>query len=147
MSASLLPTGGMGWEEFEDFLDALLVRLRLVPGVASRLVDSSRYGRQGQKQDGIDHCGSYDDGTTSTWQCKEQLKLTEADVQEIIENTGVAADKHVIVFSRVADGKARREVTKRVGWSIWDGRDLGNLVRLPGCPCAAQGRRRLRRRR
>lgn len=126
---NMLPTAGMGWEKLEEFLDDLLVRLRLVPGAVPRLMESSRYGRPGQKQDGIDHLGSYGDRTTSTWQCKEQLALTEADVQDIIEKTGFPANKHVIVFSRVADAKARREIAKHAGWSIWDQRDLGHYVR------------------
>jgi len=125
----MLPTPEMGWDSFEAFLDDLLVRLRLVRGAIPRLVTSSRYGKAGQDQAGIDHLGAYDDDTTATWQCKEQLKLTEANVRKIIKDTEVAADKHVIVFSRVADAKARTEAAKQSGWSIWDQNDLANLVR------------------
>jgi hypothetical protein len=129
MPATTLPTAGMGWDAFEAFLDELLVRLRMVPGLSPALVTSSRYGRPGQAQAGIDHLGSYDDGSTATWQCKEQLTLTEANVTKIIKDTEVPATRHVIVFSRVPDAKAVSAAAAQAGWSIWGQRDLGNLVR------------------
>ncbi|MDP3972952.1 MAG: hypothetical protein Q8P61_08600 [Candidatus Nanopelagicales bacterium] len=119
----------MGWNEFEAFLDDLLVRLRLVPNASPRLIESSRHGKAGQKQEGIDHFGRYDDGTQATWQCKEQLKLTEANVKKIISDTNVEAEHHVVVFSRIADAKARTQAAKHPGWKIWDQNDLSNLVR------------------
>jgi hypothetical protein len=129
MPPMTLPTAGMGWDAFEALVDDLLVRLRLVPGANPALVTSSRYGKAGQDQAGIDLLGSYDDGSTATWQCKEQLTLTEANVTKIISDTEVAATRHVIVFSRVADAKASSAAASQEGWSIWDQRDLGNLVR------------------
>ena len=131
MSLNLdLPTAALNWEKFEKFLEDLLVRLRLVPGATPRLVSSSGFGRQGQDQKGIDQLGAYDDGTTGTWQCKQHATLSAADVREIIKGTKVQADKHVVVFSRVADALAREEAAKVPGWEIWDRDDLADLVRI-----------------
>jgi hypothetical protein len=124
-----LPTAALNWESFEKFLEDLLVRLRLVPGATPRLVSSSGFGRQGQDQKGIDQLGTYDDGTTCTWQCKQHATLSAADVRKIIKDTEIQADKHVIVFSRVADALAREEAGKMPGWEIWDRDDLANFVR------------------
>jgi hypothetical protein len=123
-----LPTAGMGWDAFEAFLDDLLVRLRLVDA-SPRLVDSYRYGTQGQAQDGIDHVGEYDDGSKATFQCKEQQRLTDGDIDDIISRTTYDAMRHVIVYSRVASADARRKVGAIPAWSICDARDLANLVR------------------
>jgi hypothetical protein len=50
-------------------------------------------------------------------------------VKAIVAATEVSADRHVIVFSGVASAEARKEARGHGGWSIWDQRDLANLVR------------------
>ena len=123
----MLPTPSLTPDHFEDFTEALLHRQRFVAGPARRLVEVSRSGRRGDKQDGIDFVGAYDDGKTVTWQCKRIDELTPAD-QKYIKENAYSADEHVLVFSGLAKPKARAEVLKVQGWSLLDQRDLGQLV-------------------
>jgi hypothetical protein len=125
----LLPTDGMNWDQLEAFVDELLERLQRQPGAQPRLVSTHRYGRAGDDQEGIDHLGRYDDGSTATWQDRARVALGPAAVQKIVEETEVAADRHVIVYSRKANAGARNEARQHTGWEIWDQRDLTNKVR------------------
>jgi hypothetical protein len=124
----LLPTPSLAPDRFEDFTETLLHRQRFVASPARRLIEVSRWGRRGDKQDGIDFVGAYDDGTTVTWQCKRVDKMTPADVRKYISENSYTADEHVLVFSGLASPEARAEVLKVKGWSPLDQRDLGQLV-------------------
>ena len=124
----LLPTPSLSPDRFEDFTEALLHRQRFVASPARRLVQVSRWGRRGDKQDGIDFVGAYDDGTTVTWQCKRVDRMPPGDVRDYIGENTYTADEHVLVFSGLASPKARAEVLKVDGWSLCDQRDLGELV-------------------
>ncbi len=125
----LLPTPELTWDELESFLDSLLERLQRLPGANPRLISSYRHGRRGDDQEGIDHYGTYDDGSTSTWQCRARESLGPAAVREIVRETEVEADRHVIVFGRRASAADRKEMREHTGWEIWDQRDLTNKVR------------------
>ncbi len=125
----LLPTPELTWDELESFLDSLLERLQRLPGANPRLTSSYRHGRRGDDQEGIDHYGTYDDGSTSTWQCRARESLGSAAIKEIVRETEVEADRHVIVFVRRAGAPARKEMREHTGWEIWDQRDLTNKVR------------------
>src|SRR6266516_4945162 len=111
----LLPTPELTWDELESFLDSLLERLQRLPGANPRLTSSYRHGRRGDDQEGIDHYGTYDDGSTSTWQCRARESLGPAAVKEIVRETEVEADRHVIVFGRRAS--APRCASTRAGRS------------------------------
>jgi hypothetical protein len=124
----LLPTPSLTPDRFEDFTETLLHRQRFVASPARPLIEVSRWGRRGDKQDGIDFVGAYDDGTTVTWQCKRVDKMTPADVRRYIGENTYIADEHVLVFSGLASPEARTEVLKVKGWSLLDQRDLGQLV-------------------
>ncbi|MGH3274400.1 MAG: hypothetical protein ACRDNZ_08795, partial [Streptosporangiaceae bacterium] len=125
----LLPTSELTWDELESFLDGLLERLQRLPGAEPRLTSSYRHGRRGDDQEGIDHYGTYDDGSAATWQCRARESLGSAAVKKIVGETEVEADRHVIVFGRRASGAARKEMREHSGWEIWDQRDLTNKVR------------------
>lgn len=128
MARPTLPTNGMGWDEFEAFTDDLLTRLRFVPDATPRLVASWRVGKPGQDQRGIDLMGNYSDGSTATWQCKEQRRLTGSDVENIIKDTEVEATHHFIVYSGEADSTASKAIEGLLGWAIWDRRTLENYI-------------------
>jgi hypothetical protein len=125
----LLPTQGLTWDELESFLDDLLERLQRMPGAKPRPTSSHRHGGRGDDQEGIDHYGTYDDGSTSTFQCRARESLGRAAVKQIVMETEVGADRHVIVFGRMASAPARKEMRSYTGWEIWDQRDLTNRVR------------------
>lgn len=124
----LLPTPSLTPDQFEDFTEALLHRQRFVASPARRLIEASRWGRRGDKQDGIDFVGAYDDGTTVTWQCKRVDRMPPADVRKYIRDNTYDADEHVLVYSGLASPKARAAVPTGKGWSLLDQRDLGQLV-------------------
>jgi hypothetical protein len=125
----LLPTPDLTWDELESFLDSFLERMQRLPGASPRLTSSSRYGRGGDDQEGIDHYGRYDDGSTSTWQCRARVSLGPAAIKNIVKETEVEADRHVIVFGRKASADARKELRDHPTWEIWDQRDLTKKVR------------------
>jgi len=123
-----VPTQGMGGDEFEAFFDALLLRMRFLD-VVPHLISHGRHGVSGQKQDGIDFFGEYDDGTTATWQCKDWLGLSETQVGKVIADTAVQADRHVLAFAGIAGAHVRTLINGTPSWQLWDQRDLSNLVR------------------
>jgi len=125
----LLPTPDLTWDELESFLDSLLERLQRLPGANPRLTSSYRYGRAGDDQEGIDHYGTYDDGSTSTWQCRARVTLGPAAIKKIVKETEAEATRHVVVFGRKASSDARKELREHTAWEIWDQRDLTNKVR------------------
>jgi len=124
----LLPTPLLTPYRFEDFTEALLHRQRFVARPDRRLIEVSRWGRRGDKQDGIDFVGAYDDATTVTWQCKRVATMPPAKVRTYIGENIYTANTHVLVFSGLASPEARTEVLKVNGWSLLDQRDLGQLV-------------------
>ncbi|MEV6928448.1 hypothetical protein AB0M46_28725 [Dactylosporangium sp. NPDC051485] len=128
----LLPTPGMGGYELEEFLGDLLKRMARIPGADPRPVSSSRNGTSGQKQGGVDHRGTYSDATRGAWSCKDEAKLTNGLIDEVIgemTSAGETADKRIIVYSRKASPAARTKIGKHPGWEIWDQADLGDHVR------------------
>ena len=143
----LLPTPSLTPDHFEDFTEALLHRQRFVAGPARRLVGVSRWGRRGDKQDGIDFVGAYDDGKTVTWQCKRIDELTPTDVKKYIKENAYTADEHVLVFSGLAKPKARAEVLKVQGGhystsATWDNSSTTCRCTAPGPCSSSSGTRR-----
>ncbi|MGY1873929.1 hypothetical protein ACW9HF_34395 [Nocardia gipuzkoensis] len=127
-----LPTQGMGWAEFQAFVQGLLHSSMYVRGEGPRLVECCDYGAPGQKQDGIDHLGVFEDGSTLAVQDKEQAKLTPGQVTKIVDAASFQADRYVIAYSGVASAAVRREIHSHPRWEIWDACDLLNrLWRLP----------------
>lgn len=116
----LVPTSSMTGDPFEAFIDGLLERQQRQPGATPRLVSSSRWGVQGQAQQGIDLYGAYDDGSTATWQCKAYAKFTLADMTKIIEDTKIDATRHVAAISGLAGSDVRALIAKHAGWEVWD---------------------------
>jgi hypothetical protein len=57
-----LPTDALGWEEFEDFVERLLSAHRFCSEPLIHVVRIERWGRRGDKQDGIDFEGTLSDG-------------------------------------------------------------------------------------
>ncbi|WP_432973469.1 hypothetical protein [Dactylosporangium sp. CA-233914] len=130
--SELLPTSGMGGYALEEFLGDLLKRMARIPGADPRLVSSSRNGTTGQKQGGVDHRGTYSDGTHGAWSCKDLTKLTDATIDKVMDEmseAGETADRRIIVYSRKAGADVRARIDKLPDWDIWDQEDLGDHVR------------------
>src|SRR5260370_38172002 len=111
----LLPTPELTWDELESFLDGLLERLQRLPGANPRLTSSYRHGRRGDDQEGIDHYGTYDDGSTSTWQCRARESLGPAALKKIVRETEGEADPPATVFGRAARAPAAKEIRQPAG--------------------------------
>lgn len=127
--ADLLPTGGLLPERFEDFTEDLLNAYKFVTAPARQVQGIHRWGRRGDKQDGIDFEGTWSDGTTAAWQCKRLDNLTDADVRAFIAKCTFEANEYYIVYSGEASSAARREVKKHGGWDILDQRDLTQMLK------------------
>src|SRR3712207_2820647 len=121
----LLPTPSLSWEEFEDFTERLLSAHRFCADPVRHVVRVERWGRRGDKQDGIDFEGDFSDGASASWQCKRQDALIPADVRAAVKACTFEADVHHLVFSGEASRDARDEMAKYPNWELLDQRGLG----------------------
>lgn len=127
--ADLVPTDGLLPDRFEDFTEDLLVACMFVAEPAGRVQRVQRWGRRGDKQDGIDFEGTWTDGVTVAWQCKRLDRLTAANVREFVKDCTFVADEYYIVYSGEASSAARQEVKKHPGWDIIDQRGLTQMLK------------------
>ena len=112
----------INWRKFEEFCRAFVSKL---PGV----VFCNHYGKQGNKQRGIDLVATMRDGSKVTYQCRQWAKFSRTDVKEAIKKTTYRAARHVILTSAEVDTGARDEIEKRRTWELWDIADVSQKVR------------------
>lgn len=127
-NSELRPTPSLSWEEFEDFTERLLSAHRFCAEPLRHVVRVERWGRRGDKQDGIDFEGDFSDGASASWQCKRQDALTPGDVRAAVNACTFEADIHHLVFSGEASRDARDEMAKYPNWELIDQRGLGRLL-------------------
>lgn len=126
--SDLLPTPSLSPDQFEDFTELLLSSHRHVVPPTRHVVRVERWGRRGDKQDGIDFEGTWSDGRSAAWQCKRLDALTVADVKKFIKDCTFDADEYFIVYSGEASHDAREEVANHANWEVVDRRGLGRLL-------------------
>jgi hypothetical protein len=126
--ASLPATNELAWAEFEDYTEELLSANRFATGQGPRITRVSRWGRPGDKQDGIDFEGEFSDGTSATWQCKAYRRLVARQVHAAVTACTYAADQHYLVYSGKASPGARTAIKQHPGWELIDRRDLFQLL-------------------
>nr|MBS1901896.1 restriction endonuclease [Actinomycetota bacterium] len=126
--SDLLPTPSLSPDAFEDFTERLLSAHRHVAPPARHVARVERWGRRGDKQDGIDFEGTWSDDRSAAWQCKRLDALTVPDVKKFIKDCTFTADEYYIVYSGEASRDARDEVKNHPGWAILDRRGLGQLL-------------------
>lgn len=125
---NLLPTPSLSADEFEDFTERLLSAHRACAKPLRRVVRVERWGRRGDKQDGIDFEGTWSDGKTAAWQCKRYVKLTVAQVKKVVKDCTFQADEYYLVFSGEASPAVRVEMAKHSKWQLVDQRGLGRML-------------------
>jgi len=126
--SKLLPTPSLDPDGFEDFTERLLSAHRFSPSPVRHVARVERWGRKGDKQDGIDFEGGWSDGKSAAWQCKRQDKLTVADVKKYVGECTFLADEYYLVFSGEASSQARAEIKRHKGWQLLDRRGLGRML-------------------
>jgi len=127
----LLPTPWLTDAELEDFTEALLVAQRLLGANVRHVAHVERWGVPGDKQDGIDFFGRFNDHVPAAWQVKQLEKLTAADVRDAVDAvTFESAEELYLVFGGIAKKQAREEMLKHDGWTLLDRRNLTEMVRL-----------------
>jgi len=126
--SDLLPTPSLSPDEFEDFTERLLSAHRHVAPPTRHVMRIERWGRRGDKQDGIDFEGTWSDDRSAAWQCKRLDALTAPDMKKFIKDCTFTADEYYIVYSGEASRDARDEVKNHPGWTILDRRGLGRLL-------------------
>ena len=126
-----MPTPQLTPDGFEAFVHALLMALRLLGSHVRHVRDVVRWGVSGDKQDGNDLFGHWNDGTPSTWQCKQLKRLRPFELDTIVSEVSFegAADHH-LVYSRVASAAARNAIHRHGGWQLLDRRDITEMFRL-----------------
>ncbi|WP_411375755.1 restriction endonuclease [Arthrobacter sp. MPF02] len=126
--STLPPTPQLSPEQFEDFTERLLSAHRSCPEPLRRVVRVERWGRRGDKQDGIDFEGTWSDGKTAAWQCKRYDRLTAAQVREIVAECTFEADEYYLTYSGEASSAARNEIRRHDKWQLLDQRGLGRML-------------------
>jgi hypothetical protein len=124
----LLPTRSLSPDEFEDFVERLLHAHRFAADVNPRVVRVERWGRKGDKQDGIDFEGSWSDSRSAAWQCKRLDKLTPGDVDQFVQDCTFVADSYFLTYSGEASSDARKAMAAHPGWELLDQRGLGRIL-------------------
>ena len=127
-NADLIPTPLLSPDEFEDFVERLLSAHRFCPAPLLHVSAVERWGRKGDKQDGIDFQGSWSDGESAAWQCKRQDSLTAANVAQYVAECTFVAERYILAFSGEASDKARTQITNHPGWELLDQRGLGRML-------------------
>ncbi|TQM57856.1 hypothetical protein [Humibacillus xanthopallidus] len=127
----LLPTPWLTDAELEDFTEAVLVAQRLLGIGVRHVAHVERWGVPGDKQDGIDFFGRFNDDVPAAWQVKQLEKLTVADVRDAVDAvTFKNADELYLVYGGIAKQQAREEMLRHDGWTLLDRRNLTEMVRL-----------------
>lgn len=126
----LLPTPWLSDRRFEDFVERLLKAQPLLGPQVRHVAEVARWGVPGDKQDGIDLLGRYNDDVTAAWQCKHLRTLTAAQVRKTVDDlTFDGAAEVYLVYADVAKAAARNEIQKHESWHLWDRRDLTVMLR------------------
>lgn len=129
-NADLLPLPTLSGAEFENFTEAVLKAQRFLGPDVRHVAHVERWGVPGDKQDGIDFAGHFNDGAEAAWQCKQIGRLRPFEVREIVEAvTYDGAEGLYLVYSRAATKLAREELRKHASWRLLDRRDLTDMVR------------------
>lgn len=124
----LPPTETLSAEEFEDFTERLLSAQKFATHDWPRCVEVARWGRRGDKQDGIDFAGRLSDERRAAWQCKRYEKFTPADVRDVVAKVTYPADVHHLVLSCEASSGVRLTMDQHPDWVLLDKRGLGQLL-------------------
>jgi hypothetical protein len=127
----VLPTAWLTDAELEDFTEALLTAQRLLGANVRHVAHVERWGVPGDKQDGIDFFGHFNDDVPAAWQCKQLVKFGAAEVRDAVAAlTFEGAEEHYLVYGGVAKKQARDEVRNHPTWTLIDRRTLTEMVRL-----------------
>jgi hypothetical protein len=127
----LIPTPWLTDTALEDFTEALLVSDRLLGRDVRHVAHVERWGVPGDKQDGIDFFGRFNDDVSAAWQVKQLEKLTATDVRDAVEAvTFEDADELYLVYGGIARKQARAEMRKHERWTLLDRRSLTEKLRL-----------------
>ena len=124
----LPPTEALSDEAFEDFTERLLNAHKFADGSILRATRVTRWGRRGDKQDGIDFAGDLSDDRTASWQCKRYRKFTPRQAREAVKAVTYPADVHHLVLSCEASQPVRLEIAKHRNWVLLDKRGLGQRL-------------------
>lgn len=126
----LLPTPWLTPYEFEEFVERLLMAQRHLGHRVRHVTRVDRWGVLGEKQEGIDLEGEFNDGVPAAWQCKHLDKLPASEVRAAVDALSYPdADEHYLVYSRVASTQARTELKKHPSWTLIDRRRLTAMLR------------------
>lgn len=89
---------------------------------------ASRFGGTGEKQYGIDVL--VDGAKTATYQCKRHQQFGPGDVKNAVGAVQLTAPENYLFLSRTtASAAARKEMLNHPSWELWDGEDIGRLIR------------------
>lgn len=116
----VLPLASLTAEKFELFCRAFVAALN--PGA-----DVSRYGSQGDTQEGID-LYSKKGVKILDYQCKRHQQFGPSDIDQAVKDTSFESEHHHLLLSRKATPGARKAINKYNNWSLWDIEDISAKI-------------------
>lgn len=123
---STLPFSDLGfsWSTFElffcDFLNAGTV-LQQSDGSQKRIISAERYGRPGDKQNGIDIVATMEGGSKWVFQCKHfrSTPFGPSEANTVIEKCSFDAERYFIVITKEVSEACKNGVRAHSKWDIW----------------------------
>jgi hypothetical protein len=89
------------------------------------VVQASRWGTSGDRQEGIDLVVEWADGRRSAFQCKRWREFGPAAVERVVRSTIYQhADNFILLLSCVATVAVRGAVNEHSHWQVWDIDDI-----------------------
>jgi hypothetical protein len=111
-----------GWKMFESFAEQLIA---VFTGKQPK-----HFGKQGQKQHGIDAYVDLDEGVRHTFQFRQVESLSLAKAKKLVAETTFEGQKHYAFVACELDAAVREYEETLRDWEIWDIRDISMYVRL-----------------
>ena len=121
----LLPLNdeGFEWDDFEEFCAEFVSQLPFV-------IHCHRYGKKGDKQEGIDIIADLEDGRKAVFSCKQYNEFKKGDAEKAVRAMTYKADDCYLLLSCEASISARDTwCNSGPNWRVWDTYDIAKEIR------------------
>ena len=111
------------WEDFEKFCVDFIHQL-------PKVKECHRYGKRGNKQEGIDIFADLDTGERCVFSCKQYRTFYPNDAEKAITAMTYTADYYILLLSCEATSGVRNTwCAEGPKWKVWDTCDIARKIR------------------
>lgn len=121
----LLPLNdpNVSWENFEEFCADFIHQL-------PNAKECHRYGKQGNKQEGIDIFADLDTGERCVFSCKQYQTFYPSNAEKAVTAMTYTANYYILLLSCEATSEVRNKwCAQGPNWDVWDTCDIARKVR------------------